>query len=236
MKTFALIAVLASFPAFAKCAAISWTVWPSLDTKLPLNGRVVIGGYGTAKPTVEKLASFGPALEATGHSVTLKVSETNVGEMLIAQAVLVPTESLKPGLNYRLTWKKRPPEFTPSANWTTSNDKDLVAPQWLSPPFPQPGEHEELGCGPSDNARVDIAVLDNSPFLIRARVIRGTKRTEYLLRWTKGESLSIGHGMCSGAFELKGDWQLELAAVDVAGNETPMGCGAIQYKNLDAVQ
>lgn len=236
MKALALIALLSSFSAFAKCAAISWNVWPSIETTLPLNARIVIGGYGTAKPTIEKLASYGPALVAKGHRVELQVTQTNVGEMKIAQAVLVPVETLKPSLHYRLTWKKLPPDFSQPANWTTGTTRDEAAPQWLSIPSPQPGVHEELGCGPAEQALVDLAVHDASPFLIRARVLRGSQSTEYLLPWTKGEALAVGHGMCSGAFQLKGDWKLELAAVDVAGNEAPMGCAAIQYKNLDAVK
>lgn len=215
----------------------SWDVWPPIETKLPLNGRIIIGGFGTVQSDVEKLASYGPSLVATGHRVAFTVNQTNVGEMKIAQAILVPSEALKPGLNYRLTWKKRPPGFAQPANWTTGKSRDDTVPTWLSTPFPQPGERHEFGCGPAVNARVDLAPLDDSPFLIRARVTRGTQSTEYLLRWTKGESLAIGHGMCSGAFELQdSEWTLELSAVDAAGNEAPAPGTAIRFKYLDAVK
>ncbi len=230
----ALLLVVVAVPAAAKCMASSWDVWPPLETQLPLNGQLVIGGSGAAQGEVEKLASYGPSLVATGHRVALTVKQTNVGEMKVAQAILAPSESLKSGLNYRLTWAKRPPGFTLPANWTTGKARDDAAPEWLSPPFPQPGAREELGCGPAVNALVDIAPRDDSPFLIRARVTRGAQRTEYLLKWTKGESLAVGHGMCSGAFVLQDStWTLELSVVDVAGNESPT-CAALRFKHLDA--
>jgi hypothetical protein len=237
MKTFVLAALLLALPSPAECMSSSWEVWPSIETKLPLNPRIVITGFGTVQPDVEKLASYGPALVAANHRVALEVKQTNVGEMKISQAVLAPVEALKPGLHYRLAWKKTPPGFAQPANWNAATTRDDTAPTWKSPPVASTGERAELGCGPAENVFVKLDVTDDAPTLIRARATRGNKTTEYLLLWNASEPLNIGHGMCSGAFQLTNDaWSLELSAVDVSGNETPAPGGAIAFKYLEPVK
>lgn len=237
MRALFLVAVLTfASPSFAKCMSSYWEVWPAAGSTLPVNGRVIIGAFGTATGDVEKLAGFGPALVATGHRVALAVKQTNVGEMKVSQAVLVPVEPLKPGLHYALTWKKTPPGFSLPANWNVAASRDDVAPTWKSAPVALSGEHAELGCGPADNAFVKVDV-DDEATLIRARVLRGAKSTEYLLPWKAGERLAIGHGMCSGAFVPTADvWKLELSVVDVAGNEAVAPGAALQFKSLDPLK
>jgi len=237
MKTFILAALLFALPSPAKCMSSSWEVWPSVETQLPLNPRIVIGGFGTAQREVEKLASYGPALVAANHRVALEVKQINAGEMKISQAVLAPVEALKPGLHYRLAWKKTPPGFAQPANWNAATTRDDLAPSWKSSPIASSGQREELGCGPSENVFVKVDLADDAPTLIRARVSRGSKTVEYLLPWNASEPLNIGHGMCSGAFQLTNDaWSLELSAVDVAGNETAAPSGAIAFKYLEPVK
>lgn len=237
MRALCLVAVMTfASPSFAKCMSSYWDVWPTAGTTIPVNGRVIIGAFGTATSDVQKLASFGPALVSSGHRVPLKVTQTNVGEMKIAQAVLTPTEPLKPGAHYKLSWKKTPTGFSQPANWNVGNARDEAAPAWKSAPVALSGEHAELGCGPADNAFVNVAV-DDEATLIRARVIRGEKTVEYLLPWKSGERLAIGHGMCSGAFVPTADaWTLELSVVDVAGNEAAAPGGALQFKSIDPVK
>lgn len=238
MKTFVFAAaLLLALPSPAKCMSSSWEVWPSVETKLPLNPRIVIEGFGTAQPDVEKLASYGPALVAANHRVALEVKQTNVGEMKISQAVLAPVEALKPGLHYRLTWKKTPPGFAEPANWDVMTTRDDATPTWKSWPLANTGERAEFGCGPSESVSVKVDVTDAAPTLIRARVSHARKTVEYLLRWSASEPLPIGHGMCSGAFQLTNDtWSLELSAVDVAGNETAAPGGVLAFKYLEPVK
>lgn len=237
MRALCLVAVMTfASPSLAKCMSSYWEVWPAAGSTIPVNGRVIIGAFGTSTGDVEKLASFGPALVANGHRVPLKVVQTNVGEMKLSQAVLVPAEPLKPGAHYKLTWKKTPPGFSKPANWDVATSADDAAPVWKSAPVALSGEHAELGCGPADNAFVKVEV-DDEATLIRARIVRGEKSVEYLLPWKSGERLAIGHGMCGGAFVPTADaWKLELSVVDVAGNETVAPGAAMQFKSIDPVK
>lgn len=249
MRLACVIALLfVSMPAAARCRSSWWNLSPAFG-EIPANARFVLDAYGTAQRDLEKLEQFGPALVSGSHRVALKVAQLNVGEMSVTQAVLLPVEPLHEGQRYRLAWKKVPKELStprilaiesggkakapkPPTDWLVTA-RDDVAPKWTASPSPLKGVREELGCGPEVFARVELQ-LDDPTALIRARVVRKDEVSEFLLPWSEGAPLLVGHGMCAGPFALTdGPWRLELSAVDVAGNLTPAPVPAMPFRNLD---
>jgi hypothetical protein len=223
MRTLLLV-LFTPLAARAMCATSAWDVFPASGTKVPKNSRFIVEGYGSAQPAVLSLATRKPRLvPATGAEVPLKVVEINVGEKSITQAVLEPTTSLIEGTRYRLkieTDSKR--EESVLAFWTVG-PADVEPPRWTKAPEAQPGEITRFGCGPAIEAHVSAAIEDASELFVRAKVTRpdGSSR-QYLLPAPQNGQLAIGHGMCSGAFEIgaEKEWSLELTAVDAAGNAT----------------
>ena len=240
---------LISARATADCMDWSWKVWPPPDTTLPTNGRIVLQGMGLAQKAVAHLAERNPRLKAKSPDpltfappVRLKVVEVHVGEMLITQVVLQPERLLIPGTTYTLVFDQPGDEveFTEgmylrgAPRWIAGAQADRAAPTWLEPPTARPGHFKQMGCGPIEEAKVQLAVKDEGPVLVLARVQGATGGVrEYLLTPLEGE-LAVGHSMCLGAFRLgDGEWTLELVALDAAGNATPAPGGPLRFKGLE---
>jgi hypothetical protein len=234
-----LVGVLLPRLVFADCAAAELEVWPPLDQLLPANGQVVLEGYGGFQEPVARIAERSPRLVADGDEVPLRVLAVHRGEKRLTQAVLRPERSLKPGKRYtllftqlmkvsetdlptRVWWKD---DYAPMT-WTATAE-DVTPPRWRKAPSRLDAKAEMLGCGPSIHVDVAAAVEDEgSQVQVLAEVRPVGKRQSKVVRFRltpSGEQVAIGHGMCSGGFQLQegADYTVRLVAVDAAGNETP---------------
>lgn len=246
-RTLLIVAVLSSTRSAADCASWSFKVWPPPGTVIPPNARLVIQGYDRAQEMVAKIAGLNPRLLVKSPDpltfsppIRLKVVEVHTGEMKITQAVLQPERLLIPGAQYTLAFEHtvEDPDFAPKGplRWMAGGEPDSAAPTWSAPPLAGPGHFKQMGCGPIEEARVQLAVKDQSPWLVLSRVHGPTGGVrEYLLTPDDEGELTVGHSMCMGAFQLgEGEWSLELVAVDVAGNSAPAPGGPLRFKGLDA--
>lgn len=245
-RTFLLALVLVAARAPADCYDWKLSAWPPSGTKLPTNGRIVLIGYGLAQPQVAKIAERKPRLLAKSLDpltftppIRLEVVELHVGELKLTQAVLKPEKPLFPGTRYTLAFEQTAddPDYDKGGRpfWFGGDGPDLEPPTWEAPPTPGPGHYKDMGCGPIEEARVSLAVKDQSLQLIRARVQGATGGVrEYLIKPGEGEVM-VGHSMCWGPFILgEGEWSLELDAVDLAGNAAPAPGGPLRFKGLNA--
>ncbi|MFZ5438759.1 MAG: hypothetical protein ACOZQL_02060 [Myxococcota bacterium] len=243
MRSLLLALTLAPLLAHADCREWSWSVFPEPGELVPTNARFVVQGYGLAQDAVKTIASRHPRLvTSAGEEFPLKVVELHVGEFHLTQAVLSPKGALTPGVQYTLRFDQPdgPERFwlskDTSPTWFVGPDADFVPPRWKAAPTPLPSAVKEYGCGPAIEAQLAVQLDDASPVLVRARVTGPDQRPrEYLLRLKDGK-LIVGHSMCSGAFVLdpEGEWQLELTAVDLAGNTAAAPGGALRFKGLTA--
>jgi len=90
------LATLAPRASEAKCAYESVRAFPPARAHLPLNGRIVVEGYGASQDVVKEIASYHPELWSAGDRVALRVRDTNVGGFRLTQVVLVPERPLLP--------------------------------------------------------------------------------------------------------------------------------------------
>lgn len=237
MRCLLALLCLAPVAARADCAASGWHVFPPPGSTVPTNARFVVQGFASSQAAVKSLATRHPRLVAdTGEQLPLKVLTVNEGGFELTQAVLAAKGALTPGVRYTLRFDDDTFSLRRgvSASWVVGAGADFEPPRWQAAPSAKPGERKEMGCGPSVHARLELAVEDAGPVLVRAVVKRDGEVKEFLLEREDDGSLRVGHGMCSGAFQLgDGAWTLELSAVDLAGNSTPAPGGAQAFKGLD---
>jgi len=225
-------AVLAPRVSTAKCMYRRMQAFPRAGVHLPLNGRIVVEGYGADEDLVKDIAVHHPELWSAGDRVPLRAAAMNVGGFNITQVVLVPERQLLPKTKYtlRIYAPERPAsddseeKTRETFTWTTGASTDRAAPRWQAPPRAADRVYRELGCGPEAYVTVHVPVADAQPVQVLAEVrpAGGGPTARYLLQPQEG-AIQIGHDMCSGPFQLadKGRYDVTLTAFDAAGNASP---------------
>lgn len=201
-----MIHALAGLMLLADCSPGSRTIWPPAGTEVPENARFVVEEYGTERG------------KATPEISGVKLSTVPLrGSHNVDQLVLIPDVPLAPGETQISAGRQ-------TVTVKVRRGRDTTAPRWTEAPQAGKSELQHFGCGPSAYQFFQVAVEDDSPVRIRVRVesLRTGEAGESLLAITNG-AVRAGHGMCSGAFEMKeGEaYRATFTAVDVAGNESP---------------
>jgi hypothetical protein len=214
-------------PASAKCALRFLSAWPEAGVPLPVDGRIVLTGFGADQPWVQTLGEHQPTLTDGVETVPLSVVEVNVGEAGYSQAVLVPKGTLSNGHRYRLqaTAPGDDPAFVLPFSWEAGPALGSAAPEWKEPPRLLETSRVRMGCGPEVFAHVEVKLErpETVRVLAALRDVKAGKTLRYVLPDTvPADQVSIGHGMCGGAFELQAgvEYALTLWAVDLAGHTT----------------
>jgi hypothetical protein len=235
LRLLCLLTILLPRIVLAMCGSQSLTVWPSLDHPLPANGQVVLEGYGLFEEPVATIAKRSPRLVAEKDEVPLRVVAVYRGEMNLTQAILQPERPLQPGQRYTLhlthpEGARSPPLPTETQSKTgdvpiawTVTDADVKPPHWRKAPRKEGESKVRMGCGPSIHVHVSANVDEEGPqvhVLAEVRRADGGEPVRFRLSPSQ-KQLHIGHGMCSGAFQLKEGvrYTVRLVAVDMAGNE-----------------
>jgi hypothetical protein len=231
-RVLCLLSVLLPQVVLALCMEESLTVWPPPGQPLPVNGQLVLEGYGRTQEPVARIAEHSPRLVTEGDEVPLRIIAIHRGEKRLTQAVLQPERPLQPDRRYALRLKQPVASDVPELparvwrndlEWMISRP-DVTPPRWREVPRTTGQELEEFGCGPAIHVAVSALVEDDGPRVqVLAEVRRAEGGTPVRFRLTpKGEKVEIGHDMCSGGFELQAGVQytVRLVAVDMAGNES----------------
>lgn len=236
--TLALLAALtlAAPTARADCAVGSLTAWPPATTALPLRPLILLDAYGEDRPPIAALAKDARAALVNGKQrIPLTVEAIHTGALELTQAALTPETPLAPDTRYTLELRTAdgkvitPSHHTPDgrrpAAWTTTAETPAT-PALTAPPRVSQHTYALFGCGPA--AHVDIAIATAAPGPLTAQVTLRDRATPdapaptYIVPINRG-TLSIGHGMCSGAFNPTGpDRRLraEFVVRDAAGQRS----------------
>ena len=168
-------------------------------------------------------------LEGAGGRVPLTAKFVNVGSFNLTQTVLQPSKPLKEGQTYALVLTRDGKAFRPTervdgkdvpTTWKVG-PADEAPPVWTGAPVITERTHVEYGCGPAIEVAVKVPV--EGAFAIEV-TLQGPKGTSsWWLPVESDGSIRIGHGMCSGAFDVSGGAErvATLVAVDAAGNRAP---------------
>ena len=216
----------------AKCAARSIHVWPQ-SGRVPINAIFVVEGYMRDQVLVENVASCELMLVSASDRLCLIPDRTYIGEFHVSQVILRPERTLTFGATYALSISEDSPrasewtssryfyEARESLKWTADLPKDELAPEWLGDPEVINAEIVEYGCGPAIGADIQVRAKDESPTMALATIIgRETKSARSYLMPVDEDVAFVGHGMCSGGFDLApgAEYRATVTIIDVAGN------------------
>jgi hypothetical protein len=240
-----LILLLTTVDGFSKCTSSGLYFWPTKPT-ISQNSIFVIEGYATSQKIIDGLGTTHKVfLKSDKQKIRLNVQEILVGQYFLTQAILKPETTLTIGQEYELIIESLGElenqvckyNYTTSQKekikWTVTNFIDTIAPSWISKPKFKNSTYEMLGCGPEIFANFDYEANDSSDFLIKTilKNISTGKETTYYLT-VNDKMISVGHDMCSGAFNFDGsdNFEVEFSLVDASGNLTKWIGDRIEFK------
>ncbi|MBI3237825.1 MAG: hypothetical protein HYZ43_03110 [Flavobacteriia bacterium] len=239
------VVLLTVVSAYASCSSNHISVFP--EGKIIRQKTIImIEGYAQSQKIINQLGTTYPVYLKSGHTkVKLIVKETLTGQFQLTQAILEPESGLKIGVKYELVIDSLP-KFEYLARWNPTNKKrepiiyeviegnDSEQPKFQSVPKETSKSLIHYGCGPEKHVNFSCFVSDSSEYLVKATVKNMTTSvsTSYYVRHTDS-TVSVGHGMCSGAFRFNEDanYQVVFSLLDMAGNTTEWVGDPIPFTN-----
>jgi hypothetical protein len=238
MKRFAFILILlCAHWVKADCASDGISFFPTSAT-IASNSIFVIGTYGNSQKIIPELGrKYKIYLQSGDEKINLITTGVFVGKKRITQAILKAETPLTPGKTYRLVIENISPFEVPKRK-TVANDiesfsytvlpaSDVEKPVITSNFKEIEKQYEMFGCGNAVNVIFNCPVKEAGEFLVKATVknlVTGATTTYYLE--PEKNNVSIGYGMCSGAFtfgQKAEKHQVEFAVMDASGNITQAG-------------
>jgi len=233
--------------AFLFCAAIAKAdcvmsgigFWPNTST-LKTNPVIVISFYAMSQEIVAGLNSKHLIYLKSGEErIKLLIVEVCKGQFHLTQVIVKPATELTAGREYQLIidslpkyermqkWNKE--TLKPEApKWKVVSEADMEFPAWTALPKFNSKYYSMFGCGPSLGIVFDLIAADASYILVKTTV-RNTKTGKYGTYYLEpaDNKISIGHGMCAGAFNFDSDdpYEVSFSLMDASGNP---GCMASQ--------
>jgi hypothetical protein len=236
MKEITLVTLLLFFGiniAVADCSVSGMFFYPE-TTEIGLNSVFIIEGYDFSQNTINSFKDRKIYLESeSGELIELSLQEILKGDMRLTQALFCPASELKPNTTYYLKYSNqtqselrdmiqynRGEKVGVKVFWKTTDKKDFkLLSSHLNIKF-QKTEIELYGCGPSVNLVFNTNNKSSLNAWYKTEVIDLTSnhKTTYYIK-EKNSKLSVGHGMCSGAFtyENKGKYKVKFTLMDTDG-------------------
>jgi hypothetical protein len=222
------ISLLLSTHLFADCASSGIHYWPAKDT-VSGTGFFILEGYYFSQDLIEGFkGKYTLYLVSDRHKVKMNLQELNKGQFHLTQAIFKPSEPLQAGkrYSYELTGLEKEhfygwPGYGPKTYYI-SPVKDEQAPLWNSGAEYQTSSVQHFGCGPAVYSVFTVSITEKNESLVKVTA-KNTEGEDECTYWipVMGGKLQIGHGMCSGEFNLQPGKKYELVihhAVDQAGN------------------
>ncbi|MFK7774171.1 MAG: hypothetical protein AB8F94_18615 [Saprospiraceae bacterium] len=219
-----------SISLFADCGMSGLWVFPK-GGEIAKNSIIMIEGYAASQKIINNLDGKNSAyLQSENHIVKLKVEIIKKGGFGLTQAILKPQELLKVGEEYWLKidglnerMNKVDSYRNQKTKWKVKNEIDTKNPFWKSEMRPKflNTTYIEYGCGPEIFAHFQVKINDDSETLVKTEVMDlKTKVSTIYYLTSKAGKISIGHGMCSGAFSLSknGKYKVRFDLMDASGN------------------
>jgi len=216
----------------ADCSSSGIGVWPR-TSNLKVNPVIVIEFYGASQQIVAGLNNkHSIYLKSGEEKIRLMIIEVCKGQFRLTQVIVKPATELKAGKEYQLMidnlpeyesihkWNKETHK-TEAPAWKVLKEADTEFPTWTTLPKFNSKYFSMFGCGPSLGIVFDVAAADASPVLVKTTV-RNTKTGQYSTYYLEpaDNKISVGHSMCSGAFDFDSDepYEVSFALMDASGN------------------
>jgi hypothetical protein len=187
-----LVAALAApGSASAKCGCADWLLTTQVAEGRP---SIVLtrSCFDAKKPPAFSIE------DASGSTFAVMVDASHAGYRRSIQEVILPLESLAPG-TYELVIAKSGSATRLPFTVVAATSSSLA---WAAAPNVTGQSQTEFGCGPAKG--VTVSVGTTTATLARVELTDDkTQTTSVGFVAVANDALSIGHGMCSGAFELE---------------------------------
>lgn len=226
--------ILVNILIYSKCGSNGIDVFPT-KTEINKNSIFLIEGFASSQKIITLLnKDYKIYLQSGNQKINLKVTETLVGDFQLTQAILKPEFPLEIGKEYILKIDNLPKYETlnkfynysfkskPIIYKVTSN-VDIEKPTITKKPYELKKSYIPYGCGPQVNVIFSFLADDSSQLLVKTKfknLVTNKITTFYIL--PKDNKLSVGHGMCSGAFKYDNNmaYEVEFNFMDSSGNIT----------------
>lgn len=237
MKKISIIFILliSYFNLFADCENSYITVFPNKST-IAKNSIFIIEAYGESESLINQLNKKHKIyLQSGNKKVNLIVKEILKGAKFISQAKLQPEKTLEVGLTYQIiidSLNSAMSSFFSQPIYNVSKTEDLAKPNIISKPKYKNKALIHFGCGPEAYVNFTFNVKDSSELIVKT-ILKNLKtgKTETYYIVPKNNEISVGYGMCSGAFNLKEGYNYEVKFyfTDASGNGTTWKNKGIQF-------
>ncbi|WP_430406956.1 hypothetical protein [Fluviicola sp.] len=235
---FSMIALLTflsiGFNGLADCAGTGLNLLPS-QKEIKKTSLFLLEGYAESQHVITDLNTKYPIYLKSGNErIPLEVIETHVGQFYLTQVLLKPKEPLTPGKEYQVVIENLP-DYENFGNYNSKTNKydpityliketsDEGAPQWIEAPKEKDKSLVHYGCGPSIMVNFTFTVKDASDIWVLTTVKSKETGTtiSYILSMSESR-VSIGHGMCAGAFTFNEgtDYEVQFSLMDSLGNKS----------------
>jgi hypothetical protein len=229
---FFILVFFTTLSTYADCASSGLFAFPSSST-VSKNSIFILSGYAHSQAIILGLnEQHNIYLKSNFKKVKLIVTEVCVGQYALTQAVLKPETELEAGCEYTMEIDNLPETRSfqkynsatgnyESVTYRVTTERDTVTPYLQSQPKLVDKTYVSYGCGPAVYAIFDNPAKDNSPILAKTTVksLKSGKETTYYIE-PDGNTLKVGHGMCSGAFTFDAGeaYEIEFSFMDASGN------------------
>lgn len=239
-------AMMVSEPVAAMCPVGGYSVWPP-PGQVPNNTLILVEVHGYLGRPLESGSAAVATLRGGGEVIPLEPIQRLGGRGSNRQVLFKPFRRLTPGVEYEIhipgledgplthiTFD--PPEEVP-VRWVAQETADLASPVWVGRPRVVEKRYIDWACGSEIEVDVELPARESGPLLALAELsptgaTRGEPQT-HLLRVVDGV-VSVGHGMCGGAFDLEpgGEYLLRPVLLDAAGNRAEPWTSPLRFRVL----
>ncbi len=214
-----------NFSVNAVCMYTGINLWPT-QQYISTNSIFVIEGYNGSQDLIRQLNKKNKIyLTCNSERISIKVLRILEGQFLLTQAILKPERELINGKTYELhidSLGEYDKDEYKVVKWTVNSISDNEKPIWDCEPNFKGYSYSRMGCGPSKHVHFCGSFIDNSPTLIYAKVFDKKNKTNshYFIK-SEDQQISLGHGMCGGAFffEEGVNYEVQFGLMDASGNE-----------------
>lgn len=213
----------------------SLSIWPQCET-LPQNPVIMLEAFGRSKRVMSDITGkYKVWLISGDHKVELEGREWLEGAMDLEMVLLYPKEKLFENQTYHLQIDSLPEDERmpqlyarnglPTRNpaWKITAGTDTQQPEWKMMPTTVEQHYTMYGCGPAVSTTIHPEFNDDNPCLAYVTLTnQKTKQSRSYYVAIYENTLSIGHGMCAGAFVYAegATYDCEIQLMDASGNKS----------------
>lgn len=224
----------------ARCKEESYAVLPP-SGDVPANVRIIIEGFGNGQHRIENI-KLGEARLVSGRgAIKLTPEAIHIGQYLVTQVILKPSEPLLQGDWYSLEVDGiSPDDFEISGNapvkgWRCNGSLDLSGATWRSSPIIIDRKSIDHGTTPSEWIRIKAPVNDDHlPYvLVKLKTTRDKAYKRSYILPVKDDMILVGHGACSGPFNINSgcSYIAKLIPYDISGNTNEAAARKVSFSD-----